>query len=115
MKFLNYNICLSSRTTLMVILGALISITAVAAVLKVDKKETIIEISPVDAWTPTKEDIAYQDSMFKIVEQTQQDVDTIREAIDVIMYKLERIDYENGTWDSIRYVKGGKIDQSRSE
>jgi hypothetical protein len=99
----------------MVILGALISITAVAAVLKADKKESIIEISPVDAWTPTKEDIAYQDSMFKIVEQTQQDVDTIREAIDVIMYKLERIDYENGTWDSIRYVKGGKIDHSRSE
>lgn len=97
MKFLNYNICLSSRTTLMVILGALISITAVAAVLKVDKKESLIEISPVDAWTPTKEDIAYQDSMFRIVEQTQQDVDTIREAIDVIMYKLERIDYENGT------------------
>mgnify|MGYP001450885181 CR=1 FL=1 len=33
-------------------------------------------------WIPTEEDIAYQDSMFCIIEQTQQDVDTIKKEFD---------------------------------
>ena len=62
-------------------------------------------------WIPTKEDIAYQDSMFNIIQQTQSDLDTIKKEI---TYILERLDYEDGSWDSIRYVKGGKIDKLRN-
>ena len=62
----------------------------------------------------TKEDIAYQDSMWTIINQTQLEVDTIKESIDQILYKLDRIEYEDGTYDSIRYVvKPTKENQSR--
>ena len=66
-------------------------------------------------WIPTKEDIAYQDSMFSIVEQTSMDVDTIKAAISDILYKLERLEYADGSYDSIRYEKGGAIDRNRNQ
>ena len=31
-----------------------------------------------------------------------------------IVYILERLDYPDGSWDSIRYVKGGVIDKRRN-
>ena len=62
-------------------------------------------------WIPTEEDIAYQDSMYTIIQNTQNDIDTIKANI---VFILERLDYEDGTYDSIRYVKGGKIDQRRN-
>ena len=81
-------------------------------------EETIMDIpQPADSskmpWTPTKDDIAYQDSMFAIVEQTSQDVDTIKKSIEHI---LLRLDYKDGTYDSIRIVKRSnknKENQSR--
>jgi len=63
-------------------------------------------------WVPTKEDIAYQDSMFSIIQNTQNDITDIKQDIVLI---LERLDYEDGTWDSIRYVKGGAIDKRRNK
>ena len=62
-------------------------------------------------WIPTEEDIAYQDSMFQIIQNTQNDIDTIKKEI---IYILERLDYEDGTYDSIRYVKNGPIDKLRN-
>ncbi len=81
-------------------------------------EETIMDIpQPADSskiiWTPTEDDIAYQDSMFAIVEQTSQDVDTIKKSIEHI---LLRLDYKDGTYDSIRIVKRSnknKENQSR--
>ena len=32
-----------------------------------------------------------------------------------IVHILERLDYADGTWDSIRYVKGGAIDKRRNK
>ncbi len=64
-----------------------------------------------DMWIPTPDDIAYQDSMYSIIQNTQNDVTDIKEDIVLI---LERLDYADGTWDSIRYVKGGKIDKRRN-
>ena len=32
-----------------------------------------------------------------------------------IVFILERLDYEDGTYDSIRYVRGGKIDKIRNK
>ena len=77
-------------------------------------KEVVIieDKSEEQMWVPTKEDIAYQDSMYTIIQNTQDDVTDIKEDIVLI---LERLDYEDGTWDSIRYVKGGKIDKHRNK
>jgi hypothetical protein len=65
-----------------------------------------------EMWVPTKEDIAYQDSMYVIIRNTQNDITDIKKDI---VYILERLDYEDGSWDSIRYVKGGKIDKRRNQ
>ena len=74
------------------------------------------EATPIESiWSPTEEDIAYQDSMYTIIEQTSADVDTIKVAIDHILYKLERLEYADGTYDSIRYIEGGPIDRSRNQ
>ena len=43
-------------------------------------------------WIPTEEDIAYQDSMWNIINQTQMEVDTIKESIDQIIIRLEDLD-----------------------
>ena len=111
MKIWNKNICLSNRITLMILTTILFSTFVLAAVWneptvvikeKKDKKEI---------WIPTAEDIAYQDSMYQIILQTQNDIDTIKANI---VYILERLDYPDGSWDSIRYVKGGKIDKRRN-
>ena len=64
-----------------------------------------------EMWVPTIEDIAYQDSMYTIIRNTQSDIDTIK---DNIVYIIERLDHVDGTYDSIRYVKGGKIDKKRN-
>jgi hypothetical protein len=64
-----------------------------------------------EMWIPTEEDIAYQDSMFTIIQNTQNDLTDIKKDI---VHILERLDYADGTYDSIRYVKGGKIDKRRN-
>jgi hypothetical protein len=79
------------------------------------KEEEKIIKKEVKAWEPTDEDIAFQDSMYAIIEKTQLDLDTIRAGIDRILYKLEKFDYPDGTYDSIRYVVGGKIDKRRNK
>ena len=78
----------------------------------IEQEETIECIKePVEVWIPTKEDIAYQDSMYSIIQNTQNDITDIKEDIEHI---FERLDYEDGTHDSVRYVKGGKIDKRRN-
>ena len=96
----------------MIIISLFLCVTVLA---NVWPKEVIIEEVKVDEekpWIPTKEDIAYQDSMYSIIQNTQNDITDIKQDI---VYILERLDYEDGTWDSIRYVKGGKIDKHRNK
>ena len=121
MKLLNKCICLTSRKTLMILAILLISTLVLAGILYEpenieDGVEPPIEQPKVteteeEMWVPTKEDIAYQDSMFTIIQNTQDDITEIKEDIVLI---IERLDYEDGTYDSIRYVKGGKIDKRRN-
>ena len=73
--------------------------------------EQVEEIDSCDIWIPTEEDIAYQDSMYTIIQNTQDDITEIKEDI---VYIIERLDYKDGTYDSIRYVKGGPIDKKRN-
>ena len=113
----NKNICLTSRKSLMVIIILLVSTLVLAKVLYTP--EHIVEVKEIpptnneetEMWIPTEEDIAYQDSKFQIIQNTQNDIDTIKKEI---IYILERLDYADGTSDSIRYVKDGKIDKRRN-
>ena len=109
-KLFNKNICLTSPVSIMIMVSLLFSTIIFA---NVWPKEVIIKDTPKDnMWVPTKEDIQYQDSMYNIIQNTQDDVTDIKKDIVLI---LERLDYEDGTWDSIRYVKGGKIDKRRNK
>ena len=111
MKFWNTNICLTSPISIMIIVSLLFSTIVFANW----SKEVVVKIEKNDEekpWIPTKEDIAYQDSMYSIIQNTQNDITDIKEDI---VYILERLDYDDGTWDSIRYVKGGKIDKHRNK
>ena len=113
----NKNICLTSRKSIMVIIILLVSTLVLAKVLYTPEHIVEIEETPpvnneeTEMWVPTEEDIAYQDSMYTIIQNTQSDITDIKEDI---VYILERLDYEDGTYDSIRYVKGGIIDKRRN-
>tara|TARA_R110000822_G_scaffold49046_1_gene128795 strand:+ start:81 stop:353 length:273 start_codon:yes stop_codon:yes gene_type:complete len=74
--------------------------------------EIVVEEEETIAWIPTAEDIAYQDSMYTIIQSTQNDLTDIKNDI---VHILERLDYTDGTYDSIRYVKGGAIDKRRNK
>ena len=97
----------------MIIIALLLSTLVLASVWPEEVGEVIDEGSEKEAeiWIPTAEDILYQDSMYTIIRNTQNDVTDIKEDIVLI---LERLDYADGTYDSIRYVKGGKIDKKRN-
>ena len=110
MKIWNKNICLTSPMSIMIIAALLFSTIVLA---NVWTEEVVVEevVEEKKMWIPTEEDIAYQDSMFSIIQNTQNDVTDIKEDI---VHILERLDYVDGTHDSIRYVKGGKIDKKRN-
>jgi len=115
MKLLKTNICLTSRVSLLTIAALLVSTLVIASVYRTTLVIEDVNEEEVEVWIPTIEDIAFQDSMYAIIERTQLDLDTIRSGIDRILYKLERFDYPDGTYDSIRYVAGGKIDKRRNK
>ena len=107
--------CISSTQIVLIVFIVLMSITVMASIYN----NGIMDIVPLEeedttSWIPTKEDIAYQDSMFYIVDQTSRDMDTIKEAIDAILFKLERLEYADGSYDSIRYPEGSAIDRRRN-
>ena len=81
---------------MIVLITLLISTLMLAAVWSSEKPIPPVE-PPVELpeeeeeiWVPTKEDIAYQDSMYQIILNTQNDVDTIKVQVQQI---IERLDY----------------------
>ena len=107
MKLWNRNVPL---TTCIIMTMTLCFSTLVLA--SVWPAEIVVEEEETIAWIPTAEDIAYQDSMYQIIKSTQNAVTDIKKDI---VHILERLDYADGTYDSIRYVKGGKIDKRRNK
>ena len=110
------SICLTSRKTVLLIIVVLLSTLVLASVWSVEEEIKVIPLSldvdeKQEMWIPTEEDIAYQDSMYTIIQNTQNDINEIKKDI---VYILERLDYPDGSWDSIRYVKGGAIDKRRN-
>ena len=113
MKFWNKNICLTSPISIMIIISLFLCVTVIAGVItNVEEIPVVVKVDEEKPWIPTKEDIAYQDSMYIIIQSTQNDITSIKNDI---VHILERLDYADGTWDSIRYVKGGAIDKRRNE
>ena len=115
MKLWNINICLTSPMSIMIIAALLFSTIVLANVWTEEIEEIVViedDKDEQEMWVPTKEDIQYQDSMFAIIQNTQNDVTDIKEDIEHI---FERLDYVDGTYDSIRYIKGGKIDKKRNQ
>ena len=117
MKFLNFNVSLTNRLCILLTIAVLIS-TLVIMSICTNEVEEIKETPPqkcnedsTQIWIPTEEDIAYQDSMYSIIQNTQNDITDIKEDIEHI---FDIIENEDGTHDSIRYVKGGKIDKRRN-
>ena len=113
MKIWNTNICLTSPMSIMIMATLFFSTIVLANVWT--EEVVMVEEGEVEEekkmWIPTKEDILYQDSMYTIIRNTQNDVTDIKEDI---VHILERLDYVDGTHDSIRYVKGGPIDKKRN-
>ena len=110
MKTWNTNICLTSKCSIRVILLIACSILLLAfGYSNLPKEEVFIKVED-QPWVPTQEDLDYQDSMYNIIEQTQLDIEVIKSDINGIIYKLDRLYYDDGSWDSIRYVDGGVID-----
>ena len=107
------NTCISSSSCILILALILFGTIALASIYNSPKALLDTEPQEVEGiWIPTEEDIRYQDSMYIIIRNTQNDVTDIKEDI---VYILERLDYADGTWDSIRYVKGGKIDKRRNK
>ena len=107
----NKCICLTNKKTIMVVIAIILFSTLVLASVWSGEEVKEPPASNEDMWVPSKEDIAYQDSMYTIIRNTQSDIDTIK---DNIIYILERLDYEDGTYDSIRYEKGSVVDNRRN-
>ncbi len=107
MKLWNKNVPLTTCIIMIITLffSTLVLASVWPAEIAVEEEETV-------AWIPTAEDIAYQDSMYIIIQSTQNDITDIKNDI---VHILERLDYADGTWDSIRYVKGGAIDKRRNK
>ena len=111
MKIWNTNICLTSPVSIMIMVTLLFSTIVLANVWTEEIVKTEDDTED-KIWIPTKEDILYQDSMYTIIRNTQNDVTNIKKDI---VHILERLDYVDGTSDSIRYVKSSKIDKKRNQ
>ena len=78
MKLWNTNICLTSSKSIMVIIALLLSTLVLASVWPKEVEEIIEEGTEEEMWIPTQEDILYQDSMYTIIRNTQNDVTDIK-------------------------------------
>jgi hypothetical protein len=110
MKLLNKCICLTSQKSVLIITVLLFSSFILASAWP--DTTVIIPETKEEMWIPTEADIAYQDSMYTIIQNTQSDITDIKQDI---VYIIERLDYEDGTHDSIRYAEGSQIDINRSK
>ena len=87
------NICLTNRKTILVVIVILFSTLVLAGVLyepeniedgvepPIEQPEVVEVTDSTNIWVPTEEDIAYQDSMYTIIQNTQDDITEIKEDI----------------------------------
>jgi hypothetical protein len=74
----------------------------IGSVINVSNSEIDICKTDENMWIPTQEDIRYQDSMYQIIHQTQLEVDTIKDQMLIIIDKLDRMGFADGSKDSTK-------------
>ncbi len=85
-------ITLSSRNILTIAMVCVFSTMLIGSVIHVSNSKIDLCKTDKDMWIPTKEDIAYQDSMYNIIQNTQSDVDTIKVQVQQIIERLDDFD-----------------------
>jgi hypothetical protein len=60
-------------------------------------------------WVPTNEDILYQDSMYQIIKDTENNMDTINIGMARIIKKLDIIIYRDGSSDSVKLYEDSHV------
>ena len=85
-------ITLSSESVLTIAMVCIFSTMLIGSVIHVSNSKIDICKTDEDMWIPTKEDIAYQDSMYNIIQNTQSDVDTIKVQVKHIIERLDHYD-----------------------
>ncbi len=85
-------ITLSSRNILTIAMVCIFSTMLIGSVIHVSNSKIDICKTDEEMWIPTKEDIAYQDSMYNIIQNTQSDVDTIKVQVQQIIERLDDFD-----------------------
>lgn len=93
-KLFNRTICLNNKTCVMCLIAILIS-TVVFASVWTDEELCVTNTSE-NVWVPTKDDIAYQDSMYIIIRTTNNDVKDIKKDIAHILKQLDVKKQSNG-------------------
>jgi len=89
-------------TTVVLIFVFIASIYGLHRSIEADRELKRSIPQPITGWTPTVSDIAYQDSMYQIINKTERGLDDISNTIDKIILKLDRLYYDDGSWDSIK-------------
>ena len=64
---------------------------------------------PHNYWVPTDEDILYQDSMYQIIKDTENNMDTINDGMARIIKKLDIIIYRDGSSDSVKLYEDSHV------
>ena len=85
-------ITLSSESILTIAMVCIFSTMLIGSVIHVSNSKIDICKTDEDMWIPTIEDIAYQDSMYNIIQNTQSDVDTIKVQVKHIIERLDHYD-----------------------
>ncbi len=85
-------ITLSNKNILTIAMVCIFSTMLIGSVIHVSNSKIDICKTDEDMWIPTKEDIAYQDSMYNIIQNTQSDVDTIKVQVKHIIERLDHYD-----------------------
>ena len=85
-------ITLSSESVLTIAMVCIFSTMLIGSVIHVSNSKIDICKTDEDMWIPTIEDIAYQDSMYNIIQNTQSDVDTIKVQVQQIIERLDDFD-----------------------
>ena len=91
MKIWNQCICLTNKKTIMVVIAIILFSSLVLASVWSGEEVQVVEDGNEEMWIPTVEDIAYQDSMYTIIQNTQSDVDTIKIQVKQIIKRLDDV------------------------
>ena len=89
--------------------GILVIVFVLAISNLVTTTSSPVQGPPHNYWVPTDEDILYQDSMYQIIKDTENNMDTINDGMARIIKKLDIIIYQDGASDSVRLYEDSHV------